>query len=107
MSFLQPPPWVTDDEKSIRIVPPATYGAETYRGDAHQAGMDETLRLLVGDSQVPHSGRPGAALRRLARTVTDELACLGIHGITINVGDGMARVIAANRARAARRAVAS
>lgn len=77
------------------------------RADAHKAGMAEAMRLLVGDPEVPHSGRPGAALRRLARTVTDELACLGYPGIPVHVGDGMARVIAANRIRQARQAVAS
>lgn len=86
------------DEHYVRLTPPAVaYDAESYQADAHRAGMVETMALL-------HQERPGAALRRIARTVTEELACLGYPGVTVHVGDGMARLIAAKRLR---RAVAS
>lgn len=97
----------TADEQTITLHPSSQYDAEVYRRGAHTAGMTEAMRLLVGDPAVPHSGRPGAALRRLARTVSEELACLGYAGIPIRVGEGMARVIAANRIRQARQSVPS
>lgn len=92
------PHWFGED--SIKILPPASYDPATYQADVHMAGMAETLQLL-------HAERPGAALRRLARTVADEMACLGHHGLNIQVSDGMARLIAAKRNRQDRRVVAS
>lgn len=83
-----------------RTVVTAAYDAEFYRRDAHRVGMTETLNL-IGQS------RPGAALRRLARTVSEEMACLGYPGTAIPVTEGMTRVIHAKRVREARRAVTS
>lgn len=94
------PYWFTADERQIKILPPTAYNAETYRADAHKAGMSEALQLLA-------QGRPGGALHRLARTVSDEMACLGFPGIRVPITVGMTRVIHAKRVREARQAVSS
>lgn len=83
-----------------RSLNPLPYDAEAYRADAHAAGMTEVMQLVV-------TSRPGAALRRLARTVEEELACIGVVGVSVPITAGMARVIHAKRVREARRAVGS
>lgn len=92
---------MSDNHAPVYPWPPHVHDAEEHLATAHAAGMAETLRLLRAD-------RPGAALRRLAQTVTDELACEGFPGISIHVAHGMTRIHAAKRLReASRQAVAS
>lgn len=88
------------EERHITVSSPPAYDAESYQADTHKAGMAEAIVLL-------REGRPGGALHRLARTVTDEMACLGYPGIRVPITVGMTRVIHAKRVREARRAVLS
>lgn len=88
---------MTTIERSVLHLP---YDAEEHRSAAHRHGMAETLKLII-------DGRPGSALRRLARTTTDELACMGLPSMNIPITVGMTRVIHARRVREARAAVSS
>lgn len=76
----------------IPRVHPTPEETECYRSAAHSVGLDETLDLILRE-------RPASALRRLARTVEEELACEGLAGFKVPVSDAMARVAAAGHYR--------